>query len=162
MDQRNVTSSEGGGSQNTVQQRREKQRPLAPVDREKFSWDIGISKITKAKKPGRMRLPNSIEIDPSEWRMESRLQQIVDLSTFEGILIEALRPRIKDPKLLLPNVFRAQVSRLMSGIRKEMQAKNTALDPELEGILTHLQEQLRQEEVRNNLLEQYRLMILMG
>lgn len=94
--------------------------------------------------------------------MEDQLRGIVNLSTFDAILIEALRPDLRDRRLLSPVIFRNQIAQLKNSLRKELQAAGKSFDPQLEELLTRLEKQLTEEEGKNELLEQYRLMILMG
>lgn len=148
---------------NNSQQNFRQNRPLAPLDTSRFSMDIGLTKITSTANIRRiMRLPLWILLDPSEGRMEERLRQILDLSTFNIILVDVLRPKINDRKLLLPNIFRSRLMKLKNSVRKQLESPDCLLDPDLEDILLDLERQIIEEEDKNELLEQYRLMILMG
>ncbi|MDR1437717.1 MAG: hypothetical protein LBI69_01505 [Puniceicoccales bacterium] len=149
--------------QQSSQLKPKRQTPLKPIDPEKFSLDIGLEKITTNRNQQRVpRLPERGEIGPSDGRIEERLQEIIDLKTFESILIDALRPNIKNRQLLLPVHFRRCLISLCDSLRKLSAEKNGEETEEIKALLSLLETHLREETGRNELLEQYRLMILMG
>jgi hypothetical protein len=141
-----------------------KQPPNKPVDPALYSFDIGLTKITtNRRQKKRMKLPKSSEIEPSVGKMEERLKAIVGLQTFESILLEVLRPDVKTRTLLIPVHFRRRLRELRDSLRKELtQKKNAKSGEEIDGLLASLDAQLNEETGRNELLDQYRLMILMG
>jgi hypothetical protein len=144
------------------QPQQKKSSPLRPVDPGQYSFDIGLVKITTNKgQRKRQKLPESTEIAPSVGRMEQRLRAIVDLQTFESILLEVLQPDVKTRTLLIPVHFRRRMGELRESIRGELEKKNKA-QADIDELLGKLETQLAEETGRNELLDQYRLMILMG
>jgi hypothetical protein len=135
-----------------------------PVDASLYSFDIGLSKITtNRRQKRRMELPQTSEIEPSVGKMEERLKAIVGLQTFESILLDVLRPDVKTRTLLIPVHFRRRLGDLRGSIREKLMGKkNVKSAEEIDGLLAKLEAQLDEETGRNELLDQYRLMILMG
>jgi hypothetical protein len=137
--------------------------PLKPIDPKQFSFNIGLAKITSNRNQKKIpRLPESVEIGPSEGRMEEHLQDIINLQTFESILLETLRPKIKNRQLLIPVHFRRRLQELKEYFSQATDRKRRRLSGEMGPIFELLEEHLTEEAGRNELLEQYRLMILMG
>lgn len=138
-------------------------QPLAPLDPRKFSLNIGLIKITTTRKKAKLvELPASIFFEPSENRVEEHLRQILNLAPFEKILIESLQPEIKNRQWLVPNAFKRRLKKLLENVRKLLASPNCMLDSDLEDLLLNLERQMEKEEENNELLDQYRLMILMG
>jgi hypothetical protein len=137
--------------------------PIKPVDPELYSFDIGLVKITTNRNQRkRPNLPSGTEIRPSVGRMEQRLEAVVDLASFESVLLDALQPDVKDRAMLVPVHFRRRLIALRDSLRKGLAKKSEKAEAELEALLTELESQLAEESGRGELLEQYRLMILMG
>jgi hypothetical protein len=138
--------------------------PLKPIDPQQFSMDVGLTKITTNKNQKKvLRLPDSGEINPSDGRIEERLEKIIDLKTFESILIDALRPKIKNRQLLVPVHFRRCLVALRDSLRQRLEMeKGRDVSEEMSRLLEILEIHMQEETGRNELLEQYRLMILMG
>ncbi|MDR2340751.1 MAG: hypothetical protein LBD72_00215 [Puniceicoccales bacterium] len=137
--------------------------PLKPVDPKTYSFDMGLTRITTNKNQKKiLRLPKSVEIGPSEGRIEEHLQDIINLKTFESILVDALRPKVKNQQQLIPVHFRRRLSELRDYFMRARDSKGQRMLGEMEPIFELLEAQLTEETGRNELLEQYRLMILMG
>jgi hypothetical protein len=144
---------------NTKPQQPKRPPPLQPIDPKKFSFDIGLAKITTNKNQKKVpHLPDLTEIRPSEGRIEEQLQKIINLKTFESILMEALRPKVKNRRLLIPVHFH----RRLKALREFLSRKGSQLSQDVDTIFSLLEAHLLEESGRNELLEQYRLMILMG
>lgn len=140
-----------------------KGQPLAPLDVRKFSLNIGLIKITTTRKKAKLiELPASIFFEPSENRVEEHLREILNLAPFEKILIESLQPEIKNRQWLIPNSFKKRLKKLRSTVKALLASPNCTLDSDLEDLLLNLEKQIETEEENNELLDQYRLMILMG
>ncbi|MDR0727983.1 MAG: hypothetical protein LBF26_03810 [Puniceicoccales bacterium] len=137
--------------------------PLRPVDPKTYAFDVGLTRITTNKNQKKIpTLPESVEIGPSEGRIEERLQDIINLKTFESILLDALRPKVKNRQLLIPVHFRRHLRELRDYFSRARDRKGRRLSGEMEPIFDLLEAHLAEETGRNELLEQYRLMILMG
>jgi hypothetical protein len=154
-----------GGNSVSTQQQQHKQQQLKPVDPKNYAFNVGISKITvkrAAKKDP--ELPQTTKLDPSVGKMEQRLRAIIDLQTFESLLTEVLQPEVKNRSLLVPTHFRARLVKLRKSLaagknKKKIHGKTADA---VDYLLAELERQLDEESGRNELLEQYRLMILLG
>ncbi|MDR2664309.1 MAG: hypothetical protein LBB14_02160 [Puniceicoccales bacterium] len=136
---------------------------LRPVDPGQYSLDMGLVKITvHRKKASAPSLPPVADIHPSVGKMEERLKAIVDLSAFESIFTEVLRPEVKDRTLLVPTHFHQRLARLRTALRTDMARMRGRTAEEIDSLLGDLEEQLADGDGYSDLLEQYRLMILMG
>jgi hypothetical protein len=145
------------------QNQQQGQRRSKPVDPKLYSFDIGLSKITTARihrQP--LPLPNSTEIKPSIGKMEQRLDMIVDLKSFDSILLDVMQPNVKNRSVLVPVHFRARLNTLRDSLRKGLEKKGGKEEAELEALLMELETQLSEGTGHSELLDQYRLMILMG
>ncbi|MDR2030078.1 MAG: hypothetical protein LBP65_01260 [Puniceicoccales bacterium] len=148
---------------NNQQPQQRRSPPIKPVDPAIYSFNIGLVKITTNRgQPRRAGLPSTTEIRPSVGRMEQRLDAIVDMTSFESILLDALRPDVKDRAMLVPVNFHSRLNSLRKSLRRGLAKKNEKEEAELEALLTELESQLAEETGRNELLEQYRLTILIG
>jgi hypothetical protein len=137
--------------------------PLKPVDPKTYAFDVGLTRITTNRNQKKVpSLPESVEIGPSEGRIEERLRDIINLNTFESILLDALRPRVRNRQLLIPTHFRRRLRELRDYFGAARGAKGRQLSGEMAPIFELLEAHLVEETGRNELLEQYRLMILMG
>jgi hypothetical protein len=145
------------------QQQARRPPPLEPVNPKTYAFDIGLTRITTNRNQEKIPcLPESVEIGPCEGRIEERLQDIINLKTFESILLDALRPKVKNRQLLIPIHFRRRLRELRDYFGKARDRKGRQLSGEMEPIFALLEGHLVEETGRNELLEQYRLMILMG
>jgi hypothetical protein len=137
--------------------------PLKPVDPKTYAFDVGLTRITTNRNQKKIpSLPESVEIGPSDGRVEERLRDIINLNTFESILLDALRPRVKNRQLLIPMHFRRRLRELRDYFDRAKGAKGRKLSGDMAPIFELLEVHLAEETGRNELLEQYRLMILMG
>ncbi|MDR3316808.1 MAG: hypothetical protein LBS68_01890 [Puniceicoccales bacterium] len=144
-------------------QNQQRQSPGRPVDPSQYSFNIGLIKITTNRNQGKMpELPQTSTLDPSVGRMEQRLKAIVDLQTFETILLEVLQPQVKNRSMLVPVHFRAHLVQLQKFLKDYRGKMGQQSAEAIDALLADLKSQLAEEAGRNELLEQYRLMILMG
>jgi hypothetical protein len=133
------------------------------VDPKIYSFDVGLVKITTYRKKKRVQpLPPTSDIHPSMGKMEERLRAIIDLKAFESILLEVLRPDVKDRTLLVPVRFRQRLARLRIALRTALVRTRGNAAEEIDSLLGDLEKQLSEGSGHSELLEQYRLMILMG
>ncbi|MDR0340048.1 MAG: hypothetical protein LBH53_00600 [Puniceicoccales bacterium] len=145
------------------QQQRRGSPPLKPVDAKQYSFDVGLVKITAYRgKGGNRSLPSTADIHPSVGKMEERLKAVVDLKAFESILMEVLRPEVSDRTLLVPTHFHQRLVQLRIALRTGSAQMERRTAQKIDSLLKDLEEQLARGDGHNDLLEQYRLMILMG
>ncbi|MDR2576593.1 MAG: hypothetical protein LBC42_00900 [Puniceicoccales bacterium] len=139
--------------------------PLKPVDPAMYAFNFGLTKITTIRATKKQtNLPQTTNLDPSVGKMEQRLKAIIDLQTFESILMEVLQPEVKNRSLLVPTHFRSRLAQLRESLATDKRRKKLLLGTAdaVNALLVRLESQLEEETGRNELLEQYRLMILLG
>lgn len=124
---------------------------------EKFDLNFGLSGVTKQVSHKKMELPSGGNIDPSECKIEAKLPTLVQTSSLDNLIINLLRPEIKDLSVLSPHVFREKIKELRQFIQKQ-RSTNTP-DRELYDKIDTI---LEQEENKSELLDQYRRTLLLG
>ncbi|MDR0679238.1 MAG: hypothetical protein LBF24_03260 [Puniceicoccales bacterium] len=133
------------------------------MDPKQYSFDVGLVKITAYRGKGRTRsLPPAADIHPSVGKMEERLKSVVDLKAFESIFVEVLRPEVRDRTLLIPTHFHQRLVQLRIALRTGNVGMKSRTAQKIDSLLKDLEEQLAEGDGHSDLLEQYRLMILMG
>ncbi|MDR1590915.1 MAG: hypothetical protein LBR92_02885 [Puniceicoccales bacterium] len=126
---------------------------------ENFDLDFGITGITKGNEyQKRMKLPASGSLDPSEGKIEEKLKKVLNIKTVDGLVMQLLRPEIKDRSLLSPINFREKIRE----IRTLMNRQNGKKQEFSEELITRIENLLREEEEKSELLDQYRHMLLLG
>ncbi|MDR1907196.1 MAG: hypothetical protein LBQ03_03220 [Puniceicoccales bacterium] len=126
---------------------------------ENFDLDFGITSITKGNEyQKRMKLPVSGSLDPSEGKIEEKLKKVLSIKTVDSLVMQLLRPEIKDRSLLSPTNFREKVRE----IRTLMNGQKGKKQEFSEELLTRIDALLQEEEEKSELLDQYRHMLLLG
>jgi hypothetical protein len=126
---------------------------------ENFDLDFGITGITKGNEyQKRMKLPASGSLDPSEGKIEEKLKKVLNIKTVDSLVMQLLRPEIKDRSLLSPINFREKVRE----IRMLMNRQSGGKQEFSEELVTRIESLLREEEEKSELLDQYRHMLLLG
>jgi hypothetical protein len=126
---------------------------------ENFDLDFGITSITKGNEyQKRMKLPSSGSLDPSEGKIEEKLKKVLNIKTVDGLVMQLLRPEIKDRSLLSPINFREKIRE----IRLLMNDKRGKKQEFSEELMARIETLLREEEEKSELLDQYRHMLLLG
>jgi hypothetical protein len=126
---------------------------------ENFDLDFGITGITKGNEyQKRMKLPASGSFDPSEGKIEEKLKKVLSIKTVDSLVMQLLRPEVKDRSLLSPINFREKV-REIRVLMSEQKGKKQEFSEELVARIDSL---LQEEEEKSELLDQYRHMLLLG
>jgi hypothetical protein len=126
---------------------------------ENFDLDFGITGITKSNEyQKRMKLPISGSLDPSEGKIEEKLKKVLSIKTVDSLVMQLLKPEIKDRSLLSPVNFREKVREIRT-LMNEQKGKKQEFSEELMARIDAL---LREEEEKSELLDQYRHMLLLG
>jgi hypothetical protein len=126
---------------------------------ENFDLDFGITGITKGNEyQKRMKLPLSGSLDPSEGKIEEKLKKVLSIKTVDSLVMQLLRPEVKDRSLLSPINFREKVREIRI-LMNEQKGKKQEFSEEL---LARIDALLREEEEKSELLDQYRHMLLLG
>ncbi|MDR0418433.1 MAG: hypothetical protein LBH08_03305 [Puniceicoccales bacterium] len=126
---------------------------------ENFDLDFGITRITKGTDHQKqMKLPITSSFDPSEGKIEEKLKKVLNIGTVDGLVMQLLRPEIKDRSLLTPIHFRAKIREIRE-LLKVNRDQRTGINPELYARIDAL---LQEEEEKSELLDQYRHMLLLG
>jgi superfamily I DNA/RNA helicase len=126
---------------------------------ENFDLDFGITRITKGTEyQKQMKLPITSSFDPSEGKIEEKLKKVLNIGTVDGLVMQLLRPEIKDRSLLTPIHFRAKIREIRELLRAHRDQR-TDISHELYARIDAL---LQEEEEKSELLDQYRHMLLLG
>ncbi|MDR2812493.1 MAG: hypothetical protein LBB05_01725 [Puniceicoccales bacterium] len=126
---------------------------------ENFDLDFGITGITKGNEyQKRMKLPLSGSLDPSEGKIEEKLKKVLNIKTVDSLVMQLLRPEVKDRSLLSPINFREKIREIRT-LMSEQKEKKQEFSKELWIRIDAL---LREEEEKSELLDQYRHMLLLG
>jgi hypothetical protein len=125
---------------------------------ENFDLDFGITGVTKGDYGKRMQFPERGGIDPSEGKVEEKLKKVLSIGTVDGLVMQLLRPEVRDRSLLTPLRFREKV--------REIRAIIGSQGEKVSGIgkehVDRVDELLKKEEEKSELLDQYRHMLLLG
>ncbi|MDR2200984.1 MAG: hypothetical protein LBN94_02665, partial [Puniceicoccales bacterium] len=76
---------------------------------ENFDLDFGITGVTKGDYGKRMQLPERGGIDPCEGKVEEKLKKVLSIGTVDSLVMQLLRPEVRDRSLLTPIRFREKV-----------------------------------------------------
>jgi hypothetical protein len=126
---------------------------------ENFDLDFGITGITKGTEyEKRMQLPMTGSCDPSEGKIEEKLKKVLSIKTVDSLVMQLLRPEVKDRSLLSPINFREKVREIRT-LMNGQKGKKQEFSGEL---LTRIDALLQEEEEKSELLDQYRHMLLLG
>lgn len=132
-----------------------------PKKNQKYAMDFGIVNIsTLSSQNKRMRLPNSVSVDPCDGKIEEKLKKVLEIKTLQKSMVELLRPSVTDRSILTPQQFRLKISQVCEVFSDAMQSggENFAYRELYNDIISLL----KNEEEKCDLLEQYRHMLLMG
>jgi hypothetical protein len=126
---------------------------------ENFDLDFGITGITKGNEyQKRMKLPISGSLDPSEGKIEEKLKKVLNIKTVDTLVMQLLRPEVKDRSILSPVNFREKVREIRTMVNNQAGKKH-----EIGGeLLERIDSLLKEEEEKSELLDQYRHMLLLG
>jgi hypothetical protein len=125
---------------------------------ENFDLDFGLTGITKGNEyQRRMRLPSSGSLDPSEGKIEEKLTKVLSIKTVDSLVMQLLRPEVKDRSILAPINFREKVREIRAIMKGK--GKGSGIKKEL---LVRIDGLLKEEEEKSELLDQYRHMLLLG
>jgi hypothetical protein len=126
---------------------------------ENFDLDFGLTGITKGNDyQKRMKLPTAGSLDPSEGKIEEKLKKVLSIGTVDSLVMQLLRPEIKDRSLLTPARFREKVREIRALMREQVGRKAEMG----ETLLIQVDTLLQKEEEKSELLDQYRHMLLLG
>ncbi|MDR0590578.1 MAG: hypothetical protein LBG09_01855 [Puniceicoccales bacterium] len=125
---------------------------------ENFDLDFGITGITKGNEyQKRMKLPTSGSCDPSEGKIEEKLKKVLSIKTVDSLVMQLLRPEIKDRSILSPVNFREKVREIRTLVNGQGGKQEFS-----EELLARIDALLKEEEEKSELLDQYRHMLLLG
>lgn len=124
-----------------------------------FQPRLGIASIELADHPVTSLLPDDSRLQPIEAAVERQLEVLLQAETFEKVILDALRPHVKDQNILHPSVYHPLRGKVMEKLRYELQCANdSSLARELQSA-TDLLEHLG---ATHDLGEQYRYALLKG
>ncbi|GAA5149706.1 hypothetical protein GCM10023213_47770 [Prosthecobacter algae] len=126
---------------------------------EAFQPRIGLTSIEIGDESPAPLLPDDSHLQPINAAVEQQLEAMLEAETFEKVVLDALRPRVRDQSVLHPSVFHPLRDEVMQALRME---SDTQTDPaviqELHEAI-HLLDHLR---AVHDLGEQYRYALLKG
>lgn len=72
-----------------------------------FQSHLGLASIEVADESSEPLLPQDSRLQPIEAAVERQLETLLQAETFEKVILDALRPRVRDQSMLLPSAFHA-------------------------------------------------------
>ena len=134
-----------------------------PKNAEKYAMNfglVGVSKLSSKESKSRMKLPNTVAVDPCDGQIEEKLKKVLEIKTLQKSMVTLLRPSVTDRSILTPQQFRLKLGQVCEKFIGAMKkgGENFVYKELFEDIL----ELLKNEEEKCDLLEQYRHMLLMG
>lgn len=126
---------------------------------ENFDLNIGLTGITRRIDAQQItKLPETNSFDPSDGKVEEKLTKVLNVRTSDGMIMQLLRPQIKDRSLLSPLMFRKKICEI-----RTLLTQNEQLRSELgRDCLSQIDTILAEEEDKSDLLDQYRHTLLLG
>ena len=126
---------------------------------EAFQPRIGLASIEIGDESPAPLLPDDSHLQPINAAVEQQLEAMLEAETFEKVVLDALRPRVRDQSVLHPSVFHPLRDEVMQALRMESDAQtDPAVIQELHEAI-HLLDHLR---AVHDLGEQYRYALLKG
>lgn len=126
---------------------------------EAFQPRIGLASIEMGDESPSPLLPDDSHLQPINAAVERQLEAMLEAETFEKVVLDALRPRVRDQSVLHPSVFHPLRDEVMKALHVESE---TQTDPtviqELHAAI-HLLDHLG---AVHDLGEQYRYALLKG
>lgn len=124
-----------------------------------FQPRLGIASIELADEPVTSMLPDDSRLQPIDAAVERQLEVLLQAETFEKVMLDALRPRVKDQSILHPSIYHPLREEVLGKLSAELHETNDrALAQELQSamdLLEHL-------GAAHDLGEQYRYALLKG
>lgn len=126
---------------------------------EAFQPRIGLASIEIGDESPSPLLPDDSRLQPIDAAVEQQLEAMLEAETFEKLVLDALRPQVRDQGVLHPSVFHPLRDEVMQALRLASGAHTEeAVVEELHAAI-HLLEHLR---AVHDLGEQYRYALLKG
>lgn len=118
----------------------------------------GLTKISIAGKASNAHLPKS-SFTPTPTPIENRLVKILDVKTIGSEVIDLLRPQIQSLTSLSPGDYHAKLDELILAANK-LQDKESR--QQIKKLYADASQILSAEVSRNDLLDEFRMMLLQG
>ena len=80
-----------------------------PKNAEKYAMNfglVGVSKLSSKESKSRMKLPNTVAVDPCDGQIEEKLKKVLEIKTLQKSMVTLLRPSVTDRSILTPQQFR--------------------------------------------------------
>ena len=124
-----------------------------------FQPRVGISSIELADESAAPLLPDDSRLQPIDAGVERQLEALLQAETFEKVMLDALRPKVKDQSILHPSIFHPLREEVMGKLHNEMaHTGDRALAQELRAAV----ELLEHLGAAHALGEHYRYALLKG
>ena len=124
-----------------------------------FQPRLGIASIELADEPVTSLLPDDSRLQPIDAAVERQLEVLLQAETFEKVMLDALRPRVKDQSILHPSIYHPLREEVMGKLRTELHDTN---DRSLAQELQSAMDLLEHLGAAHDLGEQYRYALLKG
>jgi hypothetical protein len=124
-----------------------------------FQPRLGLASIELADESPTPLLPEDSELQPIDSAVERKLEQMLLAETFEKVMLDALRPKVRDSGILRHGIFHQLREQVLENLRRSaaLQTEPTVL-AELQAAIELLEHLGRVHELG----EQYRYALLKG
>lgn len=85
-----------------------------------FQPRLGISSIELADESAVPLLPEDSRLQPIDASVERQLEALLEAETFEKVMLDALRPKVRDQGILHPSVFHPLREEVMGKLQNEI------------------------------------------
>lgn len=130
-----------------------------------LAFDRGIDSVTYARRGETQSLPQRQEGPPSELGGRPQLEALLGQPTLDGLLEEAIRPRLENRDLLVPSRFQAELDRAHAALSREVEEQGGAhasMALEKTRILQRAVRLLNSERDLRGLVQMYRSVLYQG
>jgi len=127
---------------------------------EAFRHYVGLSSIALVDEhPDGAELPADSRLQPIDASVEVRLRTLLQADTFDGLMLEAVRPKVYDRAVLAPSRFHALRDQVENRLRT---LALTTIDPEQKTELRNASTLLQTLAAQHELGEALRYALLKG
>ncbi|WP_028605269.1 hypothetical protein [Ottowia thiooxydans] len=131
-----------------------------------IAFDRGIDQVTYARLGESQSLPQRREEAPSELGGRPQLESLLAQPTLDGMLEEAIRPRLENRDLLVPSRFQAALDSVHAAISEKAENNPAGTDqfgsPEERRVLQRAVRLLSNERDLRGLVQMYRSVLYQG
>ncbi len=124
-----------------------------------FQPRLGLASIELADESPAPLLPEDSGLQPIDAAVERKLEQMLLAETFEKVMLDALRPKVRDSSILRHGAFHQMRDQVLAVLARALsEQKEPSVRAELQAALELLEDLGRAHELG----EQYRYALLKG